>query len=45
MYVILWIKHWLMLFEIILVFILFKFKTRPNISGIQETDLEKCSTK
>ncbi len=33
-YVLLWIKYgsW---FEIILVFILFKFKNRPNISGIR----------
>ncbi len=28
-------KYWLMWFEIILVFILFKFKKRPNISGIR----------
>ncbi len=34
-----------MLFEIILVLILFKFKTRPNISGFRVTDLEKFSTK
>ncbi len=33
--VILWIKYWLMWFESLLVFILFKFKKRPNISGIQ----------
>ncbi len=31
----LWIKYWLMWFESILVFFLFKFKKRPNISGIQ----------
>ncbi len=35
LYVLLWIKYWLMWFEILLVFILFKFKKRPNISGIQ----------
>ncbi len=34
-YVLLWIKCWLMGFKIILVFILFQFKKRPNISGIQ----------
>ncbi len=35
-YVLLWIKYWLMWFEIILVFILFKYKKkRPNISGIR----------
>ncbi len=34
-YVLLWINYWLMWFESILVFILFKFKKRPNISGIQ----------
>ncbi len=33
-YVLLWIKHWLMWFEILLVLILFKFKKRPNISRI-----------
>ncbi len=31
LYVLLWIKYWLMWFESILVFILFKFKKRPNI--------------
>ncbi len=35
LYVLLWIKCWLMWFEILLVFILFKFKKRPNISGIR----------
>ncbi len=34
-HVLLWMKYWLMWFEIILVFILFKFEKRPNISGIQ----------
>ncbi len=34
-YVLLWIKYWLMWFEILLVFILFKFKKRPNISRIR----------
>ncbi len=34
-YVLLWIKYWLMWFEILLVFILFKCKKRPNISGIR----------
>ncbi len=34
-YVLLWIKYWLMWFESLLVFILFKFKKRPNISGIR----------
>ncbi len=34
-YVLLWIKYWLTWFEILLVFILFKFKKRPNIPGIQ----------
>ncbi len=34
-YVLFLIKYWLMLFEILLVFILFKFKNRPNISGIR----------
>ncbi len=29
-----WIKYWLMWFESLLVFILFKFKKRPNISGV-----------
>ncbi len=33
-YVLLWIKYWLMWFEIFLVLILFKFKKRHNISGI-----------
>ncbi len=33
-YVLLWIKCWLMWFEILLVFILLKFKKRPNISRI-----------
>ncbi len=33
--VLLWIKYWLMWFESLLVFILFKFKKRPNISEIQ----------
>ncbi len=33
-YVLLWIKYWLMWFEILLVFILFKFNKCPNISGI-----------
>ncbi len=33
-YVLLWIKYWLMWFEILLVFILFKFKKCPNISRI-----------
>ncbi len=33
--VVLWIKYWLMWFEFLLVFILFKFKKRPNISGIR----------
>ncbi len=28
-----WIKYWLLWFEIILVFILFKLKKHPNISG------------
>ncbi len=32
-YVLSWIKYWLMWFESLLVFILFKFKKRPNISG------------
>ncbi len=35
LYVLLWIKYWLMWFESLLVFILFKFKKRPNISGIR----------
>ncbi len=34
-YVLLWIKYWLMWFESLLVFILFKFKKRPNSSGIR----------
>ncbi len=34
-YVLLWIKYWLMWFEILLVFILFKFKKYPNIFGIR----------
>ncbi len=34
-YVLLWIKYWLMWFEILLVFILLKFKKRPNTSGIR----------
>ncbi len=34
-YVLLGIKYWLMGFEILLIFILFKFKKRPNISVIQ----------
>ncbi len=34
-YVILWIKCWLIWFESLLVFILFKLKKRPNISGIR----------
>ncbi len=34
-YVLLWIKYWLMWFEILLVFILLKFKKRPNISGMR----------
>ncbi len=34
-YVLLWLKYWLMWFEILLVFILFKFKKRPNISEIR----------
>ncbi len=34
-YVLLWTKYWLMWFESLLVFILFKFKKRPNISGIR----------
>ncbi len=33
-YVLLWIKYWLMWFESLLVFILFKFKKHHNISGI-----------
>ncbi len=32
-YVLLWTKYWLMWFESLLVFILFKFKKCPNISG------------
>ncbi len=32
-YVLLWIKYWLVWFESLLVFMLFKFKKRPNISG------------
>ncbi len=35
LYVLLWIKYWLMWFESLLVFILFKFKKRSNISGIR----------
>ncbi len=35
LYVLLWIKYWLVWFEILLVFILFKFKKHPNISGIR----------
>ncbi len=35
LYVLLWIKYWLMWFESLLVFILFKFKKCPNISGIR----------
>ncbi len=38
LYVLLWNrlwKYWLMWFESLLVFILFKFKKRPNISGIR----------
>ncbi len=35
LYVLLWIKYWLMWFESLLIFILFKFKKRPNISGIR----------
>ncbi len=42
-YVLLWIKYWLMWFEILLVFILFKFKKRPNISRIRVVNLE-CVT-
>ncbi len=34
-YDLLWIKYWLMWFENLLVFILFIFKKRTNISGIQ----------
>ncbi len=34
-YVLLWITYWLMWFQILLVFILFKFKKCPNISGIR----------
>ncbi len=34
-YVLLWIKYWLLWFEIILVLFLFKFKQLPNISGIR----------
>ncbi len=34
-YVVLWIKYWLMWFEILLVFILFKLKKHPNISRIR----------
>ncbi len=34
-YVLLWIKYCLMWFESLLVFIVFKKKKRPNISGIQ----------
>ncbi len=34
-YVLLWIKYWLMWFEILFVFILFKFEKCLNISGIQ----------
>ncbi len=34
-YVLVWIKYWLMWSEILLVFILFKFKKRPNISEIR----------
>ncbi len=33
-HVLLWIKYWSMWFEIVLVFILFKFKKGPDISGI-----------
>ncbi len=33
-YVLLWIKFWLMWCESLLVFILFKFTKRPNISVI-----------
>ncbi len=33
LYVLLCIKYWLMLFENLLVFILFQFKKRPNISS------------
>ncbi len=35
LYVVLWIKYWLMWFESLLVFILFKCKKRPNISIIR----------
>ncbi len=34
LYVLLWMKYWLMWFENLLVLILFKFIKRPNISGI-----------
>ncbi len=39
LYVLLWIKYWLMWFESLFVFILFKFKKRPNISGIRVVSL------
>ncbi len=35
LYVLLWIKYWLMWFDSLLVFILFKFKKRPKMSGIR----------
>ncbi len=35
LYVLLWIKCWLMWFESLLAFILFKFKKCPHISGIR----------
>ncbi len=41
-YVLLWIKYWLMWFEILLVFILFKFKKRPNISRIRVVNAKQC---
>ncbi len=34
-YVLFYIKYWLMWFEILLVFILLKYKKCPNISGIR----------
>ncbi len=35
LYILLWIKYWLMWFESLSVLILFKFKKRPNIYGIR----------